>query len=144
MQEIDYILEGQNADRFRTNFRTSPWIKVPAIIWPLSSERVLTMEYVPGTKINRAEEIDKLGIDRGLLAQRAVESYLQQLLTHGFFHAGGQSWHACWYHCASCELDFKYTKRTWACMCVFLASSLVMQIFLNMHSLAAALQAPLR
>lgn len=57
-------------------------------MWPLTSERVLTMEFCPGVKINRATEIDKLGIDRALLAQRAVESYLQQLLTYGFFHAG--------------------------------------------------------
>ena len=46
------------------------------------------MEYVPGVKINRAAELDRLGVDRTLLAQRAVESYLQQLLTYGFFHAG--------------------------------------------------------
>ena len=50
--------------------------------------QVLTMEYVPGTKINQAAELDALGIDRALLAQRAVECYLQQLLTFGFFHAG--------------------------------------------------------
>ena len=87
-QEIDYVLEGQNADRFRTNFEKTPWIKVPTIIWPLTTERVLTMEYVPGVKINRADDIDALGVDRTLLAQRAVESYLQQLLTFGFFHAG--------------------------------------------------------
>ena len=46
------------------------------------------MEYVRGIKINRADQIDALGVDRALLAQRAVESYLQQLLTFGFFHAG--------------------------------------------------------
>lgn len=98
MQEIDYVLEGQNADRFRTNFSSTPWVKVPAIVWPLTSERVLTMEFVPGVKINRAAEIDKLGIDRGLLAQRAVESYLQQLLTYGFFHAGEVSCHLSFVH----------------------------------------------
>ena len=49
------------------------------------------MEYAPGVKINRAAEIEAMGVDRKLLAQRAVESYLQQLLTHGFFHAGGSS-----------------------------------------------------
>ncbi len=48
------------------------------------------MEYAPGVKINRAAEIEALGVDRKLLAQRAVESYLQQLLTHGFFHAGAR------------------------------------------------------
>mgnify|MGYP001810131441 CR=1 FL=1 len=34
-------------------------------------------------------ELDRMGVDREVLARRAVESYLQQLLNHGFFHAGG-------------------------------------------------------
>ncbi len=49
------------------------------------------MEYAPGTKINRAAELDRMGVNRKLLAKRAVESYLQQLLTYGFFHAGRAS-----------------------------------------------------
>ena len=47
------------------------------------------------------KELDRMGVDREVLARRAVESYLQQLLTHGFFHAGapgcavlGVEWHA--------------------------------------------------
>ncbi|CAL5224135.1 g6768 [Coccomyxa viridis] len=86
-QEIDYKLEGQNADRFRRNFADQPWIKVPEVLWGYTSQDVLTMEYAPGTKINRAAELDRLGVNRKLLAKRAVESYLQQLLTFGFFHA---------------------------------------------------------
>ncbi|EFN50947.1 hypothetical protein CHLNCDRAFT_33282, partial [Chlorella variabilis] len=45
------------------------------------------LAYAPGVKINRVKELDRMGVDRTLLAQRAVESYLQQLLNHGFFHA---------------------------------------------------------
>ena len=50
--------------------------------------QVLTMEYCPGTKINRIEQLDAMGVDKQRLARLAVESYLQQILTHGFFHAG--------------------------------------------------------
>lgn len=46
------------------------------------------MEYTPGIKINQVVDLDAKGVDRKLLAKRAVESYLQQLLTFGFFHAG--------------------------------------------------------
>ena len=46
------------------------------------------MEYCPGTKINRIEQLDAMGVDKQRLARLAVESYLQQILTHGFFHAG--------------------------------------------------------
>ena len=82
------MLEGQNADKFRTNFAATEWIKVPRVMWELTTPEVLTMEYAPGIKINRIAELDRRGVDRKLLARRAVESYLQQLLTYGFFHAG--------------------------------------------------------
>lgn len=45
------------------------------------------MEYVPGIKINRIAALDELGVDRNRLASYAVESYLEQSLRHGFFHA---------------------------------------------------------
>ena len=64
-------------------------MQVPEVLWAYTSQDVLTMEYAPGTKINRAAELDRMGVNRKLLAKRAVESYLQQLLTFGFFHAGG-------------------------------------------------------
>jgi len=55
--------------------------------WNYSGERVLTMEYCPGVKINDGEALDRMGISRELLANRSVESYLEQLLRYGFFHA---------------------------------------------------------
>ena len=39
-QEIDYKLEGENADRFRTNFAGTPWIKVPRVLWEFTAEQV--------------------------------------------------------------------------------------------------------
>ena len=86
-QEIDYTLEGRSADRFRECFAGTDWVKVPRVLWERSASEVLTMEYAPGIKVNRAAELDAAGVDRALLARRTVESYLQQLLTHGFFHA---------------------------------------------------------
>lgn len=46
------------------------------------------LEYCPGIKINDAPALDAKGLDRQRLARLAVESYLQQILNHGFFHAG--------------------------------------------------------
>ena len=48
---------------------------------------MLTLEYCPALKINRVEEIERLGLDRQLLARLSVEAYLQQLLRFGLFHA---------------------------------------------------------
>ncbi|CAD6250591.1 unnamed protein product [Miscanthus lutarioriparius] len=61
--------------------------QVPEIYWEYTTPQVLTMEYVPGIKINRIKQLDKLGVDRKRLGRYAVESYLEQILSHGFFHA---------------------------------------------------------
>jgi hypothetical protein len=84
--QIDYTLEGKNADEFRENFKDLDWIKVPRVYWQYSTSEILVLEYCPGTKINNGEAIDKMGLDRQRLARLAVESYLQQILRHGFFH----------------------------------------------------------
>ncbi|KAI8469667.1 MAG: ABC1 family-domain-containing protein [Monoraphidium minutum] len=86
-QEIDYTLEGQNADLFRENFKDVDWVKVPKVYWQYTSPEVLVLEYAPGVKINDGAAIDRLGLDRNRLARLSVESYLQQILRHGFFHA---------------------------------------------------------
>ncbi|CAM9478004.1 unnamed protein product [Ectocarpus sp. 6 AP-2014] len=85
-KEIDYINEAENAIRFKENFQDTPWVKVPDVYWNMTSERVVTMEFVPGVKINNIDEIDRRGIDRKLLAKRSAEAYLTQLCRHGFFH----------------------------------------------------------
>uniref|UniRef100_A0A0D9VHG3 ABC1 atypical kinase-like domain-containing protein n=1 Tax=Leersia perrieri TaxID=77586 RepID=A0A0D9VHG3_9ORYZ len=90
-QEIDYTKEAFNAEKFAENFKNMDYVKVPEILWEYTTPQVptivLTMEYVPGIKINRIKQLDKLGVDRKRLGRYAVESYLEQILSHGFFHA---------------------------------------------------------
>eukprot|EP00262_Sarcandra_glabra_P006512 TRINITY_DN18842_c0_g1_i1.p1 TRINITY_DN18842_c0_g1~~TRINITY_DN18842_c0_g1_i1.p1 ORF type:complete len:766 (+),score=158.27 TRINITY_DN18842_c0_g1_i1:124-2421(+) len=86
-QEIDYTKEAANAELFASNFKDMEYVKVPAIYWEYTTPQVLTMEYVPGIKINRIKALDQLGVDRQRLGRYAVESYLEQILSHGFFHA---------------------------------------------------------
>lgn len=86
-EEIDYVKEASNARRFKTNFSKVDWVKVPDVYWEYTTPEVLVMEYCPGVKINNGPRIDELGINRQQLARYAVESYLQQILQHGFFHA---------------------------------------------------------
>lgn len=85
-EEIDYVMEGRNADLFRKNFEKVDWVKVPGIYWDLTTKKVLTMEYVPGIKINDYDGLKRVGLDRKVIARRSAESYLTQLLRHGYFH----------------------------------------------------------
>ncbi|XWS44857.1 hypothetical protein CRYUN_Cryun15aG0085500 [Craigia yunnanensis] len=86
-QEIDYTKEAANAELFASNFKDMDYVKVPRIYWEYTTPQILTMEYVPGIKINKIQALDQLGVDRKRLGRYAVESYLEQILSHGFFHA---------------------------------------------------------
>ncbi|KAF9589289.1 hypothetical protein IFM89_022359 [Coptis chinensis] len=86
-QEIDYVNEGKNADRFRRDFRNVKWVRVPEVFWDYTATKVLTLEYVPGIKINNLEIIDARGYNRSLISSRVIEAYLIQILRTGFFHA---------------------------------------------------------
>ncbi|TKY73913.1 aarF domain-containing kinase [Spatholobus suberectus] len=86
-QEIDYTKEAANAELFASNFKKMDYVKVPTIYWDYTTPQILTMEYVPGIKINKIQALDQLGVDRKRLGRYAVESYLEQILSHGFFHA---------------------------------------------------------
>ncbi|AES72722.2 ABC transporter-like protein [Medicago truncatula] len=86
-QEIDYTKEAANAELFASNFKNMSYVKVPSIYWDYTTPQILTMEYVPGIKINKIQALDQLGVDRARLGRYAVESFLEQILSHGFFHA---------------------------------------------------------
>uniref|UniRef100_A0ACD5H1S9 ABC1 kinase family protein n=1 Tax=Desertifilum tharense IPPAS B-1220 TaxID=1781255 RepID=A0ACD5H1S9_9CYAN len=86
-EEIDYLNEGRNAEKFATNFRDHPLIKIPVIYWRHSSKRVLTLEWIHGFKLTDTQQIEKNGLDTDTLITIGVTAGLQQLLEHGFFHA---------------------------------------------------------
>jgi predicted unusual protein kinase regulating ubiquinone biosynthesis (AarF/ABC1/UbiB family) len=86
-EEMDYVREGRNADRFRYNFRTWRAIRVPKIHWSHTNTRVITLEFIRGTKVVdldglRAHRISPVKVNRML-----IRTYLKQLLEDGFFHA---------------------------------------------------------
>ena len=86
-EEIDYLNEGRNAEKFAANFSDNPRVKVPAIYWRYSSLRVLTLEWIEGYKLTGNLDWEKVGIDPNAVIEVGVTSGLQQLLEHGFFHA---------------------------------------------------------
>ncbi|MBD2663961.1 AarF/ABC1/UbiB kinase family protein [Richelia sinica FACHB-800] len=86
-EEIDYINEGRNAEKFANNFRDDPQVKVPKIYWSFSSGRILTLEWINGFKLTDTQSIRAAGLDPEAIIQIGVTSGLQQLLEFGFFHA---------------------------------------------------------
>lgn len=86
-REIDYVQEAMNADRFRHNFADHDRIVVPKIYPKYTTRRVLTMEYVPGIKVNDRQGLLAIGIDPREINHLGICAYLKQLLQDGFFQA---------------------------------------------------------
>jgi len=86
-EEMDYQHEGQNAERFAKLYGHLPDIYIPKIYWEYTGRRVLTMEWINGTKLTNMEAIQSQGIDAKYLIEIGVQCSLRQLLEHGFFHA---------------------------------------------------------
>ncbi|KAI3728019.1 hypothetical protein L6452_16644 [Arctium lappa] len=97
-EEIDYILEGQNAERFASLYgfsssqqgKTYPkenCVKVPKIYWNFTRRAVLTMEWIDGIKLNDEAALMKASLNRKELIDRGLYCSLMQLLEVGFFHA---------------------------------------------------------
>ncbi|KAE8056214.1 hypothetical protein FH972_013005 [Carpinus fangiana] len=107
--EIDYVLEGKNAERFASLYGFDPCdnqnsrqqataketvkykeancVKVPKIYWDLTRTAVLTMEWVDGIKLTDEISLKKACLKRRELIDQGLYCSLRQLLEVGFFHA---------------------------------------------------------
>ncbi len=86
-EEMSYEREAAMLAEIRANFADDDRFAIPAVIESHSSDRVLTMEYLGGTKINQVDELDRKGIDRERVAENLQRSYLQMIIDDGVFHA---------------------------------------------------------
>ena len=87
IKELDFQLEAQYAARFRQQFLDCPEIIIPGVIWELSTQKVLCLDYLPGIKVNDRDSLINNGIDPSSVAAIGANSYLKQLVEFGFFHA---------------------------------------------------------
>jgi ubiquinone biosynthesis protein len=85
-QELDYRLEGRNAQTFHRNFAGDPHVHVPKVYWSYTRTRVLTLEWLEGTQL---ADVDRLPLsieERRDLAYQIAETWMAMIFRHGFFH----------------------------------------------------------
>jgi predicted unusual protein kinase regulating ubiquinone biosynthesis (AarF/ABC1/UbiB family) len=87
LEEIDYLNEAANAERFAANFADNPRVKVPAIAWERSGRRILIQEDVTNIKITDIDALKQAGIDPADVANEFAAIMFDQIFIHGFFHA---------------------------------------------------------
>jgi ubiquinone biosynthesis protein len=85
--ELEYPLEGRNAERFGELNAGRPAVAAPAVMWDFSGPRVLTMERLEGVKVSELAAHPSPPLTGGEVMQILVEVYLHGILVDGFFHA---------------------------------------------------------
>ena len=86
-EELDLRQEARHIATIASHFAGSREVHFPTVVEELSSERVLTTEFVVGTKVTDFDALEQLGVDRPALAQRILTAYCQMVFVDGVFHA---------------------------------------------------------
>lgn len=86
-RELDMLIEAGSLEKFKTAFRDSDEIHIPAVHWELVSKSVLVMEYIDGIKMDQVDTLRENGIDPKEVAMIGLRSFSRQLMEFGFFHA---------------------------------------------------------
>ncbi len=87
LQELDFKREASNILRIRQIFASDKLVDTPQVVERLSSQRVLTLTFVEGTKVGDLRELQRLGIDRKELAKQIVHAFCQMIFVDGVYHA---------------------------------------------------------
>jgi ubiquinone biosynthesis protein len=87
IRELDYTVEAYNARRLSRVVSRVDGVHVPEVEPALSSDRVLTAEFIDGVKATDIAEIEAAGVDRQLLARNLARAAVQMVMIEGFFHA---------------------------------------------------------
>ncbi|MBF0272117.1 MAG: 2-polyprenylphenol 6-hydroxylase [Magnetococcales bacterium] len=85
--EMNFLVEGGRAQKFRDHFKHDPEMHALAVIWPLTSRRVLTLEWCDGIPIDELSSHPELGLDATKISRNVITSFFKQVFRDGFFHA---------------------------------------------------------
>lgn len=84
--EVDYTREGRHADTLRS-LAVGEQLIIPRVYWDLTTRRVITLEYVGGTKLTQLDALRSAGHDLPAIARTLANIYLEHVFVHGVFHA---------------------------------------------------------
>jgi predicted unusual protein kinase regulating ubiquinone biosynthesis (AarF/ABC1/UbiB family) len=87
MEEIDYVHEAANSERFAALFAEDARVAVPEVVWERTTRRVLTLQDVTAIRIRDVDALRATGIDPAEVATSFAAVMFDQLFSHGFFHA---------------------------------------------------------
>ena len=87
LEELDFTKEADHIRLIAGHFDEDPMVGLPVVVPEFSTQRILTTEFVEGTKVTDVAELEQLGIDRTALAQRILTAYCRMIFIDGVYHA---------------------------------------------------------
>lgn len=84
--ELDFMNEGKNIEKVAKIFERYKFVKVPKVYWKYCSDRVLTMEYCEGSRVDDLEGMKKNGINVNKITERMGIIFSEMIFSHGFVH----------------------------------------------------------
>ncbi len=87
IRELDYAREARSTERVYQNFSDDKRVVIPRVYWEYTTGKVLTEEYIEGVKLSDLGEIDRRGWNRRKISQLGTETFLSQIILHGFYQA---------------------------------------------------------
>lgn len=86
-KEIDYTIEASHIELFARQFIDDETVFMPKVFRQITTERVLTMEFIDGIKSSQIETLQQKGYDLKEIAKRHANLVMKQVFIYGFFHA---------------------------------------------------------
>ena len=87
LDELDYLKEGRNIDKFYKNFLNNGIVKIPKVYWDFTTKKVLVMGYIDGIPIDDKDGLKDWNCDEKIISKNLADCFLKQVFEYGFFHA---------------------------------------------------------
>lgn len=84
--ETNFVIEGNNVRKFKENFKTEDHVKIPAVYFELTTERVLVMDMMLGKRLSQEGALQQPGVQAEEIMKLGLRSYLKMVFIDGFFH----------------------------------------------------------
>ncbi|KAK8745741.1 hypothetical protein OTU49_000354 [Cherax quadricarinatus] len=85
-KELNFTNEAQNAEKVASQFTHLPWLKIPAIDWSLTTDRVLVMEFCEGGQVNDRNYMITQGINTNEVSEKIGKLYSEMIFVNGYVH----------------------------------------------------------
>lgn len=85
--ELNLMMEAAGASELADNFKNDSSVYIPKIYWNLTSEKIMTAEWVDGTSIYNRQKLVELGLEPSIISQKIAVMFFNQAYRDGFFHA---------------------------------------------------------